>query len=1309
LHKSLNIFKKNKAVSTVVGVLFIVSIVVLSVSAIFLWGIPYINQLNVNSEYETISNQMDNLKSVHDNLINQKLGSTEEKNIAIGTGSFQMTDSSQDRLAVIYGEDDFSVSKLTDGDKSFLLTSGTKYDITKVKAYWSGTKTSYSSAKPTNIANIELPGESGIYYDSNTYDFSDPNSEAYGTTSGNEVLPLDPGDASYVLYDTNKYNSIQIDDENYNSWDGDDGKYVNLFYKFKINENPEEITSLHFVWNGYDDLIYGGDLSFFIWDVISSEWEERYTHSTAESEPDDYDFYKIIAKDPDLGDKYIDSNGFAYLGISGSKGFTVPPSRGITVTYPTDSGLTFYKTYNYEIAWTSFNVDGNVKIELYKSDIFYDGIAASTDNDGKYLWTVDSEIDTDTDYKIRISSVSYTEVEDYSDNDFSIDDLPTDTVSDTCVATCSGATCEVTCSGSTCEGTCFGDTCGGATVCLGATCDASCSGTCSETCAPTCSDTCPETCVGTCSCDPTTNPNTGTCDPLATCAGGETCAGSYTCEGETCGVMETGGCDPSESVDQSTCSETCPSGCCCFPAGTLISLSDGGFKCIEDVVVGDGVLSFDVDENVFVSSYVTDLIIRVREGVYSINDGLVCPTNDHPFYVMKADGCFGWAAINPDVSKVMYGDRDAMALEVGDFLLSSDGSWVRINSIEFIPGIITTYTFTVDSVCHDYFANNVLVSNGGRCLTPTIGSCCFPAGTLISLSDGGFKCIEDVVVGDGVLSFDVEDENFVYSSVTNLIVKVREGVYSINDGLVCPTNDHPFYVMKADGRFGWAAISPDVSKVMYGDRDAMALEVGDFLLSSDGSWIKINSIEFMPGIITTYTFTVDSVCHDYYANNVLVSNDRSCGCYSILEKDTSAVLDDELLGIFDTRMFSFSNKIFSVIPDFDDSSSDSPLYISRAVSSLEGDEFEPEINFIGKTIKESIITNNIEDTKNLHYTLYENYVKLVVTHGENDNYAPITKIISDADTVDFDEEIIQGEKPIRFKWEGSDDQTDSEDLVYKYRLDPYQSSWQPAQDTWTNITDTDQLYIDIPYELPRGDYKFRVRAMDKAKNIETTERTDYNDPINGANVLSFSIVEPSQTLDHSTNPDIFILDKGIITKTVELQDKIEGFVHIELYTYNEEDLEDELIGDIYVFDTSPIKWADTTSSSENSIYIQNGAIFKSTSNNDPIMTQEPNIYVEGDTLVFHIVMTSTSLDSSGAGGSGDFKLVSRLVENRVLYDGSIDDYIFRVQNSGDLSTDWNEFFVDSIGFKTMGLSTLNYPYTDNLNLVLMLSIIEIDI
>lgn len=68
-----------------------------------------------------------------------------------------------------------------------------------------------------------------------------------------------------------------------------------------------------------------------------------------------------------------------------------------------------------EIKWSSTDVEGNLKIELWKSTDLIKTIDPNTGNDGSYEWTIPTDLEAGNDYKIRISSVDDAEVNAESD------------------------------------------------------------------------------------------------------------------------------------------------------------------------------------------------------------------------------------------------------------------------------------------------------------------------------------------------------------------------------------------------------------------------------------------------------------------------------------------------------------------------------------------------------------------------------------------------------------------------------------------------------------------------------------------------------------------------------------------------------------------------------------------------------------------------------------------------------------------------------------------------------------------------------
>jgi len=93
--------------------------------------------------------------------------------------------------------------------------------------------------------------------------------------------------------------------------------------------------------------------------------------------------------------------------------------RTITITSPSE-GDTWYRGEASTITWTS-DVSGYVGIELYKNDSFYSTLKSSTYNDGNYYWTVPSNLPIGSSYQIKITSMMYSNVYDYSSY-FSIDE-----------------------------------------------------------------------------------------------------------------------------------------------------------------------------------------------------------------------------------------------------------------------------------------------------------------------------------------------------------------------------------------------------------------------------------------------------------------------------------------------------------------------------------------------------------------------------------------------------------------------------------------------------------------------------------------------------------------------------------------------------------------------------------------------------------------------------------------------------------------------------------------------------------------------
>ena len=137
----------------------------------------------------------------------------------------------------------------------------------------------------------------------------------------------------------------------------------------------------------------------------------------------------------------------------------------------------------------------------------------------------------------------------------------------------------------------------------------------------------------------------------------------------------------------------------CFLAGTHITMADGSYKNIEDIVVGDKVLSYDRNNNIITDGIVTKVYHHSPKDMtdyYLIINNDLRVTPNHPIYINNAK------------------EKANNAL-LGGNLLGSDGQPVKIVSIERVYQ--QTPTYNLEIICAEkgmiggssFYANGILV------------------------------------------------------------------------------------------------------------------------------------------------------------------------------------------------------------------------------------------------------------------------------------------------------------------------------------------------------------------------------------------------------------------------------------------------------------------------------------------------------------------------------------------------------------------------------------------------------------------------
>ena len=276
-------------------------------------------------------------------------------------------------------------------------------------------------------------------------------------------------------------------------------------------------------------------------------------------------------------------------------------------------------------------------------------------------------------------------------------------------------------------------------------------------------------------------------------------------------------------------------------AGTLVKLLDGSDVVIEEIKIGDEILTYNEELGKNEKGIVGDLKKHTVDSVIRLtldNENIILTTSEHPFYVEGK-----WIT--------------ASKLQPLDVCLKSDGSESIISTVDVLEESHEVFNLLNVEPTHTFYVNGILVHNK-EFLPP----CCFVAGTEIELANGDSKNIEDIIVGDEVIGWkDGERINGVVSELKPTYLGNRS-LYNINDLKITFTDEHPFLT-----KDGWKSITPDEG-TEYG-----LLVVGDEI-NHEGEWITINEFKEIEGEDynqPVYNFTVEDI-HSYIADGVIVHN-----------------------------------------------------------------------------------------------------------------------------------------------------------------------------------------------------------------------------------------------------------------------------------------------------------------------------------------------------------------------------------------------------------------------------------------------------
>tara|TARA_B100001175_G_C19502944_1_gene639207 strand:+ start:64 stop:2427 length:2364 start_codon:yes stop_codon:yes gene_type:complete len=317
----------------------------------------------------------------------------------------------------------------------------------------------------------------------------------------------------------------------------------------------------------------------------------------------------------------------------------------------------------------------------------------------------------------------------------------------------------------------------------------------------------------------------------------------------------------------------------CFVAGTKVHIENKGITNIEDVKVGDKVISYNHENDEVEYKEVKKVKIKTDEFVvtYLFENGTkLTGTPDHPLYVVDK----GYASYSPKATKEDSG-LDVEQILLGDEVLHMDGYGVTISDI--IEQEKKEVVYNLDEVDgnNNFFVEDLLAHNRAGFYYYSGGGTCFSANVDVTLSDGTFKKINEIEVGDMVQGWDGEtievagkviaiDHRHTVDSHGDACKSLGDvpSLYTINDTGIEFTPEHPFLTKE-----GWKSLVPDPTQEPYKtEQEPKVLQVGDEI-NRNGNWISIESISVVRSDSEekVYNITVEGI-HSYLANGIVVHN-----------------------------------------------------------------------------------------------------------------------------------------------------------------------------------------------------------------------------------------------------------------------------------------------------------------------------------------------------------------------------------------------------------------------------------------------------
>ena len=616
------------------------------------------------------------------------------------------------------------------------------------------------------------------------------------------------------------------------------------------------------------------------------------------------------------------------------------------------------------------------------------------------------------------------------------------------------------------------------------------------------------------------------------------------------------------------------------------------------------------------------------------------------------------------------------------------------------------------------------------------GETCFLEGTKILMADGSYKNIENINVGDEVLSYDENSKGIVSCRIASVFHHSPEEMtdyYLVINKHLRVTPNHRFY---SDGKWVYA-----------GD-----LKVGDPLFSSiENSVYRVYSIVRVYERATTFDLEVER-CHNYFVSiddgtDVLVHNrgaliftsplggekweqgSRQFISWSYEGDEEPAEIylmkgsDKELIDNY--YLTVGENKYYWEIPIDQEPSEDYQILIRGTETSALSEKFSIVENQ-PKSI--TVVSPNGGEnwqrgtTKTITWTYTGNieYVKIELYRGEN-FYSTIAESTSAGSGSGIHgsggyawfipaNHAIGNMYKIKITETTDPNTNDFSNNYFTITEQPKSitvtapnggENWQRGTTktiTWTYTGTINNVKIELYLNgafystiidstpsnsgtIGSGSYTWPIPANHELGSFYKVKITDTSDAsVTDSSNNNFEIIAQEQLhegadCDYSVTP-VLVVQPNIYRITLTNGGcSFTGTMCIDLYNTSSYH-----IGIIWIFDSESISYKVFTNTETQEIIIENGGIIYSSFGDHYTVKRAGNVYDKGNNLAISIIQLFTSSKFSSSGNNG-----VKVRMNKYLYSSNIMEtttvYDLRLQFLGDHQEAWLEYYNSSYQFE----------------------------